>query len=215
MKISKKEIIWIVAFIFVVTGIVYWAYYLSPAIDEMEQIELSINQKQIKILSMQNAIGQIDTIKNEIAVLEAEIEKQSEDIPKGVSLPLQLVEMTNVFNGKCSDLVISFEQSTATYDDYQKNSAHLSFQTSYEQLLAILNEFEELGMANQIVKMNLAYTSDILSYYTAVLEGYYLVVNTTVEFYSFYAPSDAEPLEKQPFEDSPVVDKNPFKPTAD
>ena len=211
MKISKKETILIVAILFVISAAAYYVYFLTPTLEDIDNLSIAIEQKQFKILSMQTAIDQIDNIKNEIAVLEAELEKQAENIPSGVSQPLQLVAVTNILNGKSDNLVISFNQSGNTYDNYQKNIVDLSFSTTYENLLLIFEDFDNLSMMNQIVTMNIQLAEDLLTYYTGVLNGNYIIVGISIEFYSFYADEDAEPLEKQPFEDSPIEYKNPFK----
>ena len=211
MKISKKETILIVAILFVISAAAYYVYFLTPTLEDIDNLSIAIEQKQFKILSMQTAIDQIDNIKNEIAVLEAELEKQAENIPSGVSQPLQLVAVTNILNGKSDNLVISFNQRGNTYDNYQKNIVDLSFSTTYENLLLIFEDFDNLSMMNQIVTMNIQLAEDLLTYYTGVLNGNYIIVGISIEFYSFYADEDAEPLEKQPFEDSPIEYKNPFK----
>ena len=203
-SISKREIILIVAIIFLISGAVYYMYYFEPKKETIEETNMLIEQKQVRVLSMESAIGQIDNIKEQIAVLEEEIGKQTEDIPKGISQPLQLVEITNIMNQKCESLVISFDQGAQTFENYQKNTVKLNFSTDYEKLLQILDEFEELCMTNQISTMSILYTEDVLTYYTAVLEGYYLVVGITVEFYSFYEDENAEPIEKQTFENSAI-----------
>lgn len=213
MKITRKEIMWLVVVIFGISIAAYYLYFLSPTLDKIDTLKVTIEQKQMRILSMQTSIDQIDNIKNEIAVMEAELEKQSENIPEGISQPLQLVAVTNILNGKCSSTVIGFNQNEQEYENYQKNVVELSFSSSYENLLLILQEFQDLSMLNQIVSLNIQLTPDLLTYYTGILEGNYLLVGMSVEFYSFYAVEGTPPLEKQPFEDSPVEYKNPFKAT--
>ncbi len=211
MKISKKETIFIVLILFLISAAAYYVYFLTPTLEDIDNLNIAIEQKQFKILSMQTAIDQIDSIKNEIAVLEAELEKQAENIPSGISQPLQLVAITNILNGKSDKLVISFNQSSNDYENYQKNTVDLSFSTTYENLLLILEDFDNLSMTNQVVTMNIQLAEELMTYYTGVLNGNYIIVGISIEFYSFYADENAEPLEKQPFEDSPIEYKNPFK----
>ena len=215
MKISKRETILIVVIIFAITGAAYYIYYWVPTMDEIEQINMSIEQKQIKIVSMNNAIDQIDTLKEEIKALEELINQQTEDIPEGVSHAHQLVSITNIMNGRGNDISIFFNQSTEAYENYQKNVANVNFSTSYEKLLDILARFKELDMTNQIVKLDVSYSGDATTSYVELLEGYYLSVALNVEYYSFYKPLDAEPPAKENWEYSPIEYKNPFRPEPD
>lgn len=213
MKISKRETILIVFVIFAISAAAYYFYYLVPTMTTINETAQSIEDKQIQVLSMQSQIQQINSIYEEIDVLEQQIAEDTSDIPIGVSQPLQLVEITRILNGKTDRPTISFGQSLNTYETYQVNIADLAFVTTYENLLQILNEIKQLTMTNQVVDMSVSYTQDPLTYYTAVLDGYYLAVQMSIEFYSFYKTPDTEPLGQQPFEDSPVEYKNPFKMT--
>ena len=64
MKISKKETILIVAILFVISAAAYYVYFLTPTLEDIDNLSIAIEQKQFKILSMQTAIDQIDNIKN-------------------------------------------------------------------------------------------------------------------------------------------------------
>lgn len=213
MKISKRETVLIIFIIFAISAAAYYFYYLVPTLETIDKTAQSIEQKQIQVLSMQSQIQQIDSVYAEIQQLEQQIAEDTADIPVGVSQPLQLVEITRILNGKTDYPTISFGQAVNTYETYQVNIADVAFVTTYENLLQILNEFNQLTMINQIVDMSAAYTEDPLTYYTAILDGYYLAVQMSIEFYSFYEPANAEPLGEQPFEDSPIEYKNPFKMT--
>lgn len=213
MKISKRETILIIFIIFAISAAAYYFYYLVPTMDTIEETALSIEQKQIQLLSMQSQIQQIESINQEIEELERQIAEDTADIPVGVSQPLQLVEITRILNARTDFPTISFGQALNTFETYQINAADVAFVTTYENLLQILNEFKQLSMTNQVVDMSISYTEDPLTYYTAVLDGYYLAVQMTIEFYSFYKTPDTAPLGQQPFEDSPVEYKNPFKMT--
>ncbi len=212
MNLSKNQKIVIVLVLFLISAAAYYMYFLSPTLDEIDNLKMSIEQKNYKIQSMKTAIDQIDNVKNEIAVLEAELEEQSENIPEGISLPLQLVSITNIMNSKSDTVVIAFAQTSQEYENYQKNVVDLSFSTTYENLLLILEDFKNLAMKNQVVKMNVTLSQDLLTYYTGILNGNYLLIGVSVEFYSFYS-EDGLPLDKQPFEDSPIEYKNPFRAT--
>lgn len=213
MKISKRETILIVFVIFAISAAAYYFYYLVPTMATIEETALSIEDKQIQVLSMQSQIQQIDIINQEIEDLQQQIAEDTSDIPVGVSQPLQLVEITRILNDKTDYPSISFAQAVNTYETYQINIADIAYVTTYENLLQILNEFKQLSMTNQIVDMSVSYTEDPLTYYTAVLDGYYLAVQMSIKFYSFYKTPSTEPLGQQPFEDSPVEYKNPFKMT--
>ncbi|MBN2878045.1 MAG: hypothetical protein JXN65_00235 [Clostridia bacterium] len=213
MKFGKKELIIVVALIFVVSALAYYGYYLTPALADIDGLNSSIEQKKLKILSMQTAIDEIDNIKNEITTLEAELALQSEDIPRGISLPLQLVDITNVLNDRCRSQLIIFDESNLEFESYQKNEVNLSFVTSYENLRLILNEFQNMPIKNQVVTMSVTLSLDDTVFYSGILNGDYLLVGLNVEFYAFYPDPEAEPLEKQPFEDGPIEGKNPFRAT--
>lgn len=213
MKISKRETILIVSIIFLISAAAYYIYFLTPTIEEIDDLAIAIEQKQLKILSMQTAIDQIDNVKNEIAELEAELEKQSENIPRGISQPIQLVSVSNIMNSKCDYLIIGFNPGAEEYENYQKNIVDMSFATTYEELLLILEEFKALSMTNQIAKMNITFQGNPQSYYTGILEGNYLIVGMSAEFYSFYSDPDAEPIGEQSFEDGIIEYKNPFRAT--
>ena len=213
MKISKRETILIVVIIFIISAAAYYVYFLTPTLKSIDNLAISIEQKQFRILSMLTAIDQIDNVKNEITNLEAELDKQSENIPSGISQPLQLVALTNIMNSKSDHLVIIFNQSLHEFENYQKNIVDISFSTTYGNLLLIFDDFKNLNMANQVVDMNVLLSQDLLTYYTGVLQGNYLLVGMSIEFFSFYKDPSAGPLERQPFEDSPIEYKNPFRST--
>jgi len=210
MKFGKKEAIIVVALIFVVSALAYYGYYLTPALTDIDGLNASIEQKKLKILSMQTAIDEIDNIKNEIATLEAELAVQSEDIPRGRSLPLQLVAITNVLNQRCNSQVITFNESNLEFESYLKNTADVSFVASYENLRLILRELQNMPIKNQVVTMSVTQQLSNNIFYSGIVSGDYLLVGLNVEFYAFYPDPEAEPIEKQPFEDGPIEDKNPF-----
>ncbi|MEX1377331.1 MAG: hypothetical protein AB1Z23_07620 [Eubacteriales bacterium] len=213
MKINKKEGILIVLVLFVITFAAYYVYFLTPTLDSINNSKISIEQKNIQIISMQGQIAQIGTLNQQIEELKNEIASKNENIPRGVSEPLQLVEITNILNDNGATLVVVFNNSVEEYENFQKNKVDINFSTDYEHLLYILDSFSALTMANQVVSMDVMYTEDSMDFYSQLKEGYYLNVGFTIEFYSFYEDEDMEVREQQPFEiPLPVDGKNPFVP---
>lgn len=211
MKMKKNEIILLVVLLFGISGAIYYFYYFVPTNEVISMTNEEILTRTQKIESMKADIAEIDTIKENIRQLEIEIEKQTEDIPIGISQPLQLVEVTDLFNGIGDSLNVLFNQSAQTYDTYQVNVINISFSSTYENLVLALEKFSDISMTNQVVDMNVVYTADTLEYYADVLEGSYLNTDISVEFYSFYAAANAEPLERQDFETYPINNKIPFR----
>lgn len=212
MKISKKEVIILVSVIFVISAAVYIYYFLMPTLKEIEINDIAIAQKTQKIESMKLDIAKIDSIEEQIALLEDELAVQTRDIPVGISQPLQLAAITSILNEKGDTVNIKFSSSAETFENYQKNIVNVNFATTYEKLLKILDGFSKLYMTNQIVDMRAMYTQDTLEFFTQVSLGNYLIIDMTVEFYSFYSGPGAQPPEKQDFEKNSRITgkKNPF-----
>ena len=222
MKINKKEGILIVVVLFVITFAAYYVYFLMPTLDEISNSRAAIEQKDIQIQSMQAQIGQIPSLNQQIVDIKQQIAANNENIPRGVNEALQLVEIANVFNkASISDkdkpnhktLVVVFNNSPDGYGNYQKNRVDINFSTDYENLKQILDDFDNLSMENQIVKIDVMNTEDLMDYYSQLLEGFYLSVGLTIEFYTFFEDTEQEAPETQSFESTIVVQEdNPFIP---
>jgi|GEM_PF-6679309 len=215
MKINRKEAILIVVLLFLISGAVYYYYYLVPTMEEIKTINDAMQENQIKIISMETSISQIDSMKEEIELLEEKIQTDTLTIPKGISQPLQLAEVTNILNDPADSLVVVFDQNSTTFEDYQKNLVDLNFATTYENLLLILEQFRELSMTNQVVTMNVMSMEDPLEFFAELEDGNYLNVGMMVEFYSFYKDPNAEPPLEQEWEVNKIGQEDPFRPSND
>ncbi len=222
-KLTTKEIVLLIALVFIVSGALYYNYFFTPYMEKMLNLELQISTSNQRLLTLQNQqqsiIRDTEKLNNELAGVEEEFR----NIPQGIDEPDMLVFFEEALNGLAKESTIRFSPETTLNEYYQTSQVLMSFYTTYPNMKIILDTLYNAQFRNRIVYLNISYREpeellgpQLPTVDEEVPEGeevaepveYYLYTELTMDCYSipaFVTNTD------YPFMIGPYNNTNPFE----
>ena len=163
-KLTTKEIILLIALVFIVSGALYYNYFFRPNQDKMIDLDLQITTDNQRLLTLQNEqqsiIRDTEKLNNELAGVEEEFY----NIPVGIDEPYLLVFIEETLSGLAENSVVHFSPEATLNEYFQTSEINISFDTTYPNLEIILDSFYNAPFRNRVVFLTAAYQSpeDIL-----------------------------------------------------
>ena len=220
-KLTTKEIVLLIALVFIVSAALYYNYFFKPYQLKMFELEANLNTNTQRLMTLQNEqqsiIRDTEKLQNELAGVDAEFQA----IPVGIDEPYMLVFIEDALNGTADESSISFSTETSVNEYFQTSQVHLAFSTTYPNLKIILDSFYNAPFINRVVMLNTTYQeeTDLLGPQLAqepaegeeaadVAESNYLYVEVTLD--CFTIPGTVED-KAYDFMTGPFGSSNPYK----
>lgn len=159
-KLTTKEIVLLIALVFIVSGALYYNYFYRPYQDKMLDLSTEINTNNQRLLTLQNEqqsiIRDTEKLNNELAGVEEEFY----NIPVGIDEPYMLVFIEESLSGLAESSTIRFSSETSLNEYFQTSQILLSFDTTYPNLKVILDSFHSAPFRNRIVYLSSAFKEE-------------------------------------------------------
>jgi hypothetical protein len=220
-KLTTKEIVLLIALVFIVSGALYYNYFYTPYQEKLLDLELQIATSNQRLLTLQNEqqsiIRDTEKLNNELAGVEEEFY----NIPQGIDEPDMLVFIEETLQGYANSSIVRFLPDISLNQYYQSSQISISFLTTYPNLKIILDTFYNAPFRNRIVYVNLEYQEPEIFLGPQLEEEteeeaeeaeesveYYLYAELTMECYTIPAVVTATDY---PFMIGPYNNTNPFE----
>ncbi len=156
-KLSTKEILLLIALIFIVSGAVYYNYFFRPYQDKMIDLEVNLTTSNQRLLTLQNEQQSIIRDKEKLNNELAGVEEEFFNIPKGIDEPYMLVFIEETFSGIASKPSVRFAPEVSINEYYQTSQILMSYFTTYPDLEIILDSFYNAPFRNRIIYLNVSF----------------------------------------------------------
>jgi hypothetical protein len=228
-KLTTKEIVLLVALIFIVSGALYYNYFFSPYQEKMIDLEAEIKTNNQRLLTLNNEQQSIiidtEKLQNELAGIQDDLN----NIPTGIDEPMMLVFIEETLTGLAAESSVVFSPETVQNEYYQTSEIKLTFMSTYPNLKTILDGFENAPFRNRIVNINMSYEETAATLGPTVLAAddattedaetqeeetieYYLSVELTINCYTI---SGTVTNTDYDFMIGPYNNTNPFESTEE
>ena len=159
-KLTTKEIVLLIALVFIVSAALYYNYFFKPYQLKIFELEANINTNTQRHMTLQNEqqsiIRDTEKLQNELAGVDAEFQS----IPVGIDEPYMLVFIEDALSGTAKDSSISFSTETSVNEYFQTSQVRLAFSTTYPELKIILDSFYNAPFINRVVMLNTTYEDE-------------------------------------------------------
>ncbi len=156
-KLSTKEIVLLIALVFIVSAALYYNYFFTPYQQKIIDLNFQISTSQQRYMTLQN---QQQSIIKDTEKLNAQLEDIKDEfskVPQGIDEPNMLVFFEETLNGKANNVTIRFSPETTQNEYYQTSKVLMSFYTTYPNLETILDTFYNSKFSNRITGINMTY----------------------------------------------------------
>ena len=117
-KLTTKEIVLLIALVFIVSGALYYNYFFKPYQLKIFELDANLSTNTQRYMTLQNEqqsiIRDTEKLQNELAGVDADFQS----IPVGIDEPYMLVFIEDALNGTAEDSTISFSTETSVNEYY-------------------------------------------------------------------------------------------------
>lgn len=168
-KLTTKEIVLLIALVFIVSGALYYNYFYRPFQDKMLDLDTQINTNNQRLLTLQNEqqsiVRDTEKLNNELLGVQDNLE----DIPVGIDEPLMLVFIEETLSGLATESSYRFTPEIIQNEYFQTSQVAITFKTTYPNLKIILDGFALAPFRNRIVTLNASFKDQTLALGPTVL----------------------------------------------
>ena len=161
MKLSRREKVLVVAGSIIVIVVLYLLYFLVPYLNNMNDAnkKLSGAQAQLNTLNIEAAgAAQLDDIiKNSNNTLKT----KWSSIPVGINHARILLYLKELTDGKAENVSVAVPQPIQAEGSFQTQLFTLDFNTSYPELLLILDNLKKNALYNRVTLLKVEYTPSV------------------------------------------------------
>lgn len=154
MKITKRELLLIIAAFFIIVGAVFFNYFYRPLQNKIKQLRTEIEYTDNQITLLQAKISNIERLEQHG---QAEIEKfkvASKKFLQNWDDPALLEYLDQVLGKKIVRKSLLFNGSTSE-GDYYTGDFILHINTDYDNYIKLINRLEEAELYNKIIACSL------------------------------------------------------------
>jgi len=154
--LKTREIVMVVVLLVVLSAGAYYLFYLQPTLEDISAAEASIARKQQEVIDKIAITKQYEAISDEFETVEAEWTAATLGIPSSfdeadVASRYQKIIFTHTRN-----LSASFPSDGTAAGSVSVYSVNLGFRVTYDQLIKILTDFKDDGLASRVVNYSAA-----------------------------------------------------------
>ena len=160
MNITKREKKLIILVVILALFCVYYIYFLSPYLADVESLNKQKSSDQIQLSTQDQLQAEIDQLDLLIASNQADIAKYSEGISTGFDQPAILYYLEQTINQYAQKVMFSFE-STSRFGQMEVCPVKVTMVGTYENLKKLLTALADGKYFVKITSLSASQTSTI------------------------------------------------------
>lgn len=158
MSISKREKTLIVMVLILAVLCVYYIFFLKPYMDDMSELTVQKETKQIQVDTSTQQKRQIEELDRKIAEKKADISSFSQDISQGLDQPPILVYLEKTVNEHAKKMMFSFER-VKQVGQMTICPVNITMISSYDGLKKVLSAFSEGKYVIRVTELSAMHSS--------------------------------------------------------
>ncbi len=190
MKLTKRESILLTVALMFAAGTLYYTYFLSPLMIEIDRIEKEMSSRQQKLIQLRTQAQKIKELEETVVYSDAGLMERYQDIPIGLDQPELMVFLEEILNPLGDQIRIEFAE-VVDLDSYQLGRVNVTMETTYPNLFQVLRRLEEAPYRNHIERLGISLggigglDEKVLQRESQDTEKNNLRVDLSLDFYAF------------------------------
>lgn len=157
MTLTRRERLFVIVGLVVVTAALYLVYFLLPYIQDTNDAAARLGSAQTQLSTLRFEAAGVQKLDGEIAELNEKLSTQWACVPTGVDHARILLYLKKLTDGRAEGVGIAAPNPVEADGSFLRQTLAVEFNTSYGNLLSILGDLKRNELYNRVALMTADY----------------------------------------------------------